>query len=107
MKKFVFGVLFCSIASTYAFGQTAKPALGALSPLDQSLKEIQAIVESQELRQNLKTSESIKDIWRVGNRYIISTENRQLVVDVVYSQRQGPGPKEFKLNFSPAKPFGE
>jgi len=86
---------------------TISPAFAVLSPLDQSLRELKTILDSEELRQNLQTSEAIQDVWHVGNRYIITTENRQMVVEVHYLKQNRPGRQEFELQFSPAKPLGQ
>ncbi len=99
MKKIVGMAILLMGFSTCAFG--------ALSPLDQSITELKKIIESPDLRKSLQTTETIQDIWKVGNRYVLSTENRQLVVDVVYSPRSTPGPQNFQLVFYPPKPFGE
>ncbi len=99
MKKIVLSLLLSLFA--------IHPLSAALSPLDQSIKEIRTILDSQELRSNLQTSDAIQDIWKVGGRYVVSTENRQMVVEVTYTPRKTPGPQEFSLKFFPAKPYGE
>lgn len=99
MKKLIGTMLFLTLLSTTGFA--------LLAPLEQSIREIQTLVNSPELRKNLESSETIQDIWKIGSRYVISTENRQMVVQVIYSPRTTPGPQEFKLTFFPAKPYGE
>lgn len=96
MKKLVLSLIL-SFLST-------QPLFALLSPLDQSIQELKTLIESPEIR-NLPTAEPIVDIWKLGSRYIISTENRQMAVDVVYSPRKTPGPQEFKLVFSQPRSF--
>jgi len=96
MRKLLMGLLVLS-----------SPLFAILSPLDQSVKEFQTLVASPELRDSFPTSETVQDIWRLGNRFIVSSENRQVTVEVVYSSSKQVGPQEFSFNFLPAKPYTE
>lgn len=84
----------------------ATPLFAILSPLDQNIVELRAILQSEQLRENLKTSEEILDIWKLGNRYIISTAERQMVVEVQYLPVDRPGPAKYNLIFYKPKPIG-
>ncbi len=84
----------------------ATPLFALLSPLDQNIVELRAILESSQLKDNLKTSEEILDIWKLGNRYIFSTEQKQFVVEIQYLPQDQPAPRKFKLIFYKPKPIG-
>lgn len=92
MKKFL-------ILAVCAFF-TAAPAFGALSPLNQSIKELQAILSSNEVA-SLPQGEPIRKIYHRQNSYYVKTKSKDLAVDVIYSQNQKVGPKEFTLQFHP------
>lgn len=89
MKKFIFILLF--LATT--------PAFAVLSPLYQSLREFKTLLDSPEIAANFSQGEQIEDIRRSKNSYIITTGEKQMVVDVVYTPSKKIGPAEFKLIF--------
>lgn len=97
MKKLFFlaGVALLSFQTMYAY-----------SPLEQSAGEISDIVNSRELRRYLPPYESIMNIRRVSNGYVISTNHYQLFVEVRYRPRAGEvkedEKKAFDLKFSEA-----
>lgn len=74
-------------------------AEGALPPLYQSAKEIQAILGSPELSKRLSSGELIQKIERTNNGFIIETNHHQLEIEVVYQKTNLIGPQSFKLVF--------
>jgi hypothetical protein len=94
MKKFLFITLFLATMGSSLFA--------ALPPLTQNVREIEAILHSNELMDKLNQADVIEMIKHEGNSYIIITEDKRLVVDVVYlSGQKKIGPLEFKLVFHP------
>lgn len=83
------------------------PTFAALAPLNQSIREYTAILQSPELQKNLPVSEEIQDIWNLNGRYIVTTQNMQIVVEVIYQPSSQPGPRPFTLRFYKAKPITE
>ncbi|MCB1113355.1 MAG: hypothetical protein KDK62_01205 [Chlamydiia bacterium] len=74
-------------------------AEGALPPLYQSTKEIQAILGSPELSKRLNPGETILKIEKIQNGFAIETQENRLEVDVVYQRQSLMGPQSFKLVF--------
>jgi hypothetical protein len=92
MKKLLFSFIFLTLAS---------PTFALLSPLAQSVREIDTIVSSKELSQFFAQNDTITEIKHEGDCYLLKTEDKQIVVEVVYVETQRVGPKEFKLVFHP------
>ena len=69
-----------------------------LSPLAQSIREMQQLVQSREI-QKIPNSEVIEEIVRTDTGFVILTENYQIVVDRTYRDRSFLGPKQVELYF--------
>lgn len=95
MKKILFLLAFAPLT-----------AFALLPPIHQSVNEIKAILDSQELAQAFSPGETIQLIKRKNeNTFIIKTEKNQMVVGIVYSPQQKIGPHEFKLVFENPTPI--
>lgn len=77
-------------------------AEGALPPLYESTKEIQAILGSPELGERLSSGEVIEKIEKTSSGFAIVTNQHRLEVDVVYKPQNYMGPQSFKLVFKEA-----
>lgn len=97
MRKVFFTLLF--------LGMTSSPLFAILSPINQSIKEIDAIVRSNEITQNFNQADTIQEIRKTDGGYVVTSEDKRMVVDVVYTPSQTPGPQQFKLVFHPATPI--
>lgn len=78
---------------------TAQPAFGLLPPLFQSVREIEAIVSSEDLKVKIPPSQPIHALTKVEKGYILETQDYQMAIDVVYKQQATPGPMQFELIF--------
>ena len=96
MKKWVFSIFFASLSIS---------SFAALSPLAQSIKEINTIITSPKLRQYLNESEKIRDIRRLENSYIIVTNHSRMVVNISYLPTKKVGPQEFEIEFNDPIPL--
>lgn len=96
MKKIVLAALFCL---------SAQPAFALLSPLNQSLGEISAIVQSSEIEKKLPQGQSIMQIQRSGNGYLLSTNELQMRVEIQYLPSSYPGRQQFSLVFHAPVPL--
>ncbi len=76
-----------------------QPVFALLSPLNQSIVELEQILSSQELQQKLPTSEAIHSIVAVQNGYLLSTDHYQMLIEVQYQPQEMPGPAKFQLMF--------
>ena len=72
-----------------------------LSPLDQSITEIERILKDPHLKRYIQTSERIDKILRREKGYLILTDRHQLIVEVIYNPENLIGPKGFTLVFHP------
>lgn len=99
MRKTLFTLLF--------IGMMSSPVFAILSPIHQSVKEIDAILWSRELSQHFNQADTIQEIKRVDNGYVVITEDKQMMVEVIYIPSQRVGPQEFKLVFHPARPYND
>ncbi|MCB1181619.1 MAG: hypothetical protein KDK55_06340 [Chlamydiia bacterium] len=90
--RHVLFIVLCLGCCTFGFG--------LLSPLSQSVREIEAILKNHDLHRELLQSETILDIRRLDNSYIIITNQHQMVVDILYLPAKGPGPQKFELKFN-------
>jgi len=75
------------------------PAYGILSPLNQSITEIEAILKSPDLNQTLPQSDSIQTINRVEKGYVVITNEYQMLVEMHYGEHNHIGPQTFNLIF--------
>ncbi len=72
---------------------------GALSPLAQSIKEMQAILADTHI-QDLGSAEAILEIVKVDTGYLVISQNYSMLVDVTYKTDQKKvGPVPFQLQF--------
>ncbi len=94
MKKFFLSLALLSSSSLFA----------VLSPLDESIVEIQAVLNNTKMK-SLKTSESIQEIIRSEKGFLVITDNYQMQVDINYQPVTRPGPQTFELNFHAAVPL--
>lgn len=76
------------------------PCFCALPPLWQSVREIEAILESEELGKHFEAHAPIIEISKIGNGYLIRTEKQEVVVEVRYLPGKMMGPTNFELKFN-------
>jgi hypothetical protein len=76
-----------------------------LAPLQQSLKEIEGILNYPGLNEILPQGSEIETISKVSNGYLITTDQNVVNVKVIYEKKSQIGPKKFKLEFSEAYSF--
>lgn len=88
-----------------AFLLIANQGFALLSPLNQSLTEMQYIILSKELQKFLPQGEAVVEIRKIDTGYIVKTENNEMLVDVEYLPETKPGAKKFKATFHPATPI--
>ena len=81
-----------------------QPAYALLSPLNQSLEEVRAIVQSSELEKYLPQSMPIIEIRHTEKGYLLITQKLQVWVEIEYLPSSYPGRQQFKLNFHQATP---
>jgi len=72
---------------------------GALPPVYESIRELQALIDSPELVPALEGVAPITEIQRRDNRFIVVTPNKTIEVTVVYQPVDHPGPAKFYLDF--------
>lgn len=97
MKK----VLFCSIILGTLF---LYPSLHAvLSPLNQSVKEVQEILASRQL-QSFQQSEPLEQILHVEKGYLVRTKTEEFFVEVEYDSSPYIGPRKYRLIFNGPTP---
>ena len=95
MKKFLFLLAFMPFTG-----------FAALSSLNQSIVEIQKILKSREINEYFDQNETIQEITRKNeSTLIIRTEQKQMLVEVIYLPVQRIAPLNFKLIFHPATPI--
>jgi hypothetical protein len=83
----------------------ASPAFALLSPLNESLVELQALLKDPAMTAKLKTSETIQEIVKVEQGYLVITDNYQMQVDLTYQPMNRPGPQKFTLKFQDPVPL--
>ena len=94
MKKLIIAAfLFLSVQPCYAL----------LSPFNQSIEEIQSILQSTQLQNYFPQSESIVDIRRTEKGYILYSQTVQMLVEIVYTPTQRPGKQQYKVVFHEPK----
>lgn len=74
----------------------------ALSPLHQSIKEIDQILTNPDLPEHLPSQARINEITRIKDGYLIVTDSHVLKVKVEYKKTSKIGPKKFTINFCDA-----
>lgn len=90
MKKIMIAALLCFIT---------QPAFALLSPLNQSLEEINAIVQSSDIEKRIPQNQSIQQIHRTSNGYLLRTNELQMQVNIQYLPSTYPGRQQFSLVF--------
>lgn len=70
-----------------------------LSPLSQSVAEMNAILKNEKLQQSLHPSESILEMIKEHDSYLIITDQNALRVEVIYHPKPILGAKDFTLIF--------
>ena len=89
------GVIFLTCASIEAI----------LPPLFEDIAEIKGILDDQRLGKLLESGESIAEIKKVKEGYLITTNHHNLLVKVSYKPIPRPGPAQFELEFQTAEPL--
>ncbi len=79
------------------------PLFGALPPLAQELRELQALLQSSELTERLTMATQITSISKTADGYLIQTTKEPLAVKVIYLPSAHIGPVSFRLEFEPIK----
>lgn len=97
MKKFLLTAAVISGSSLFAI----------LAPLHESIVEIETILKDQRFAKSFKPSESIQEIMKTENGYLIVTDNYQMDVELTYLPSNRPGPQKFELNFRSPVPVQE
>lgn len=78
----------------------AQPVFAALPPLYQSLAEIKAIVNSNEMGNTFPSSQVVRSIHKEEDgSYLILTDQMQVKVEIQYLPSAHPGPLKFRLIF--------
>lgn len=95
MKKFLLTLPLLAGTSLFA----------ALSPLNESIVEIGAILKNPKLTDSLPTTENLQEIIRAENGYLVISDNYQMAVDIAYQPATQPGPQKFTLTFHSPEPL--
>ena len=80
----------------------AQPCFALLSPLNQSIEEIQSLLQNPELQQHFPQDQPLLSIHRSSNGYLLSTLNMQMFVEIQYIPADRPGKQQYKLIFHDA-----
>jgi len=75
------------------------PCFAILSPLNQSLEEIQSIVQCKDLQKYIPQDQPIMQIHHIPTGYVLITDRTQVVVEIQYLPNERPGRQQFKLVF--------
>ena len=81
------------------------PAWALLPPLAQSVREMEAILEDPRLYDLLGSGETIEQILRTPEGYLVLTRRYAVRVELEYSSQRKIGPAEFELYFSDLIPL--
>lgn len=74
-------------------------AYAILSPLNQSLVEINTLINSPEMADAFASGEAIQEIRHIERGYVVRSQNKEIFVEVVYQPSTRPGPAVFQLHF--------
>lgn len=96
-KNFFYSMIFSAL-----FLCTSLSA--ALSPLNQSVKEVQEIISSKKFEKAFTQEDPIESIVHLENGYLISTKTQELMVEVEYDNSPHIGPIKYRLIFQETKP---
>ena len=83
-----------------------KTGFALLSPLNQSIKELAAVLRSPQLHQ-LPSGERIQEIVRTDKGFIIYSDRYRIKVAVIHKKKSTIGPARFKLQFQPPEKMEE
>jgi len=72
---------------------------GALPPMEQSVREVKALVSDPRLQKLLGSAEAIRKIVKTDSGYAVMTRTRILKVDVEIKSLGHPGPVPFEFHF--------
>ena len=86
MYKFL--IPLCLACSTMA---------AALPPLAESIEEYKALLELPELYNSFQKPNPIQKIKRVGNSFIITSNEEVVIADIEYLPLEQPGPSKFNI----------
>ena len=88
MKKWIFILL-------------ASTTFGALPPLAQSVRELQALLADGRLYEALGSAEVIQEIVKTERGYLVMTQNYSMEIDIKYGggEKRIIGPVHFELEF--------
>ena len=81
-----------------------KTGFCALSPLNQSVQEIQALLDSKELL-TLPQGEVVKKIFREENTFYLFTTNYFIEAEIQYKKQGRLGPRKFFFQFQEPRPL--
>ncbi len=81
------------------------PAWALLPPLAQSVREMEAILEDPRLYDLLGSAESLQQILRTPEGYLILTRKYAVRVELEYAMQRKIGPASFELSFSDPIPL--
>lgn len=73
---------------------------GILPPLYEGIKEIQSILSSPELGHKLESGDVIEKIEKTETGYKITTNKRELLIEVQYQKTRKIGPATYVLKFN-------
>jgi hypothetical protein len=90
MKKLIF------ITALFLYSH---PGFAILSPLNQSIEEIQSIVQNTELQKYFPQDQPIIEVQRSNNGYLLRTRKLQMSVEIEYVPATRPGRQQFKIVF--------
>jgi hypothetical protein len=93
MRLYLYGILFCMCIPQLCSG--------ALSPLYQSIEEIQTILRHEELLKVLPQGQAIVHIQKVHKGYLVCTPDVQVLAEIVYPSTSRIGKQEFSVMIRP------
>lgn len=91
MKKLLFSLYGC------LFLTGTLSAL--LPPLYQNIAELKAILSDDKISECLQSGDVIEEIRKTNEGYLIVTNHREVLAEVVYQPAENIGPAKFKIIF--------
>ena len=95
MKKKLFTIALSTLLCSSAFC--------ALPPMPQSLREIKEILSHDFLRSDEMTTETIWQIQKVENGYVLETNHFIIPVEIIPLRQEKIGPAPFQVHFDTSK----
>lgn len=89
---------------TLAVLLTTQSAFAILSPLNQSIREIKALLSDPQIKK-IGNSSAIQEVQKSETGYTIFNNDSFMRVDVIYQARKGPAPLKFDFVFHEASPI--